>query len=86
MKLNSIFSALAITVAVAFQPALAADKLSIAATPVPHAEILEHIKPALKENGVDLDIKVFTDYVQPNQQVADGHIDANFFQHIHLFF
>lgn len=81
MKLNSIFSALAITAAVAFQPALAADKLSIAATPVPHAEILEHIKPALKENGVDLDIKVFTDYVQPNQQVADGHIDVNFFQH-----
>ncbi len=81
MKLTSIFSALALTAAVALQPALAADKLSIAATPVPHAEILEHIKPALKEAGVDLDIKVFTDYVQPNQQVADGQIDANFFQH-----
>ncbi|WP_311514999.1 MetQ/NlpA family ABC transporter substrate-binding protein [Oligella urethralis] len=81
MKLTSIFSALALTAAVALQPALAADKLSIAVTPVPHAEILEHIKPALKEAGVDLDIKVFTDYVQPNQQVADGQIDANFFQH-----
>ena len=81
MKLKSIFSALALTAAVAFQPSLAADKLSIAATPVPHAEILEHIKPALKDEGVDLDIKVFTDYVQPNQQVADGQIDANFFQH-----
>ena len=81
MKLTSIFSALALTAAVALQPALAADKLSIAATPVPHAEILEHIKPALKDAGVDLDIKVFTDYVQPNQQVADGQIDANFFQH-----
>lgn len=81
MKLTSIFSALTLTAAVALQPALAADKLSIAATPVPHAEILEHIKPALKDAGVDLDIKVFTDYVQPNQQVADGQIDANFFQH-----
>lgn len=81
MKLTSIFSALALTAAVALQPTLAADKLSIAATPVPHAEILEHIKPALKDAGVDLDIKVFTDYVQPNQQVVDGQIDANFFQH-----
>ncbi|KGF30089.1 MULTISPECIES: MetQ/NlpA family ABC transporter substrate-binding protein [Oligella] len=81
MKLKSIFSALALTAAVAVQPALAADKLSVAATPVPHAEILEHIKPALKDEGVDLDIAVFTDYVQPNQQVADGQIDANFFQH-----
>ena len=47
MKLKSIFSALALTAAVAVQPALAADKLSVAATPVPHAEILEHIKPCL---------------------------------------
>ena len=58
MKLNSIFSALTLTAAVAFQPALAADKLSIAATPVPHAEILEHVQPTLKEAGGDLDIKV----------------------------
>lgn len=81
MKFNAIFSTLALTAVIAFQPALAADKLSIAATPVPHAEILEHIQPTLKEDGVDLDIKVFTDYVQPNQQVADGQIDVNFFQH-----
>src|SRR5699024_3033399 len=54
---------------------------SIAATPVPHAELLEHIKPTLAEEGIELDIKVFTDYVQPNLQVADGHLDANFFQH-----
>ena len=46
-----------------------------------HAELLEFVKPALAKEGVNLDIKVFTDYVQPNQQVADGHIDANFFQH-----
>lgn len=58
-----------------------AGKLSIAATPVPHAELLEFVKPALAEQGVELDIKVFTDYVQPNVQVADNQIDVNFFQH-----
>ncbi|MEJ6656548.1 MAG: MetQ/NlpA family ABC transporter substrate-binding protein, partial [Pseudomonas sp.] len=59
----------------------AAEKLSIAATAVPHAEILEFVKPGLAEQGVELDIKVFTDYVQPNLQVAEGRLDANFFQH-----
>lgn len=59
----------------------AADKLSVAATAVPHAEILEFVKPGLAEQGVELDIKVFTDYVQPNLQVAEGRLDANFFQH-----
>ncbi|WP_193075532.1 MetQ/NlpA family ABC transporter substrate-binding protein [Pseudomonas sp. FME51] len=59
----------------------AAEKLSIAATAVPHAEILEFVKPGLASQGVDLDIKVFTDYVQPNLQVAEGRLDANFFQH-----
>ena len=59
----------------------AADKLSIAATAVPHAEILEFVKPGLAQQGVELDIKVFTDYVQPNLQVAEGRLDANFFQH-----
>ena len=58
-----------------------AATLSVAATPVPHAELLEHVKPALAKQGIELDIKVFTDYVQPNRQVADGQIDANFFQH-----
>ena len=58
-----------------------AEKLSVAATPVPHAELLELVKPILAKEGVELDIKVFTDYVQPNQQVADGNIDVNFFQH-----
>ena len=59
----------------------AADKLSIAATAVPHAELLEFVKPGLAEQGVELDIKVFTDYVQPNLQVAEGRLDSNFFQH-----
>ena len=54
--------------------------LSVAATAVPHAEILQFIKPMLAKDGVDLDIKVFTDYVQPNLQVAQKRIDVNYFQ------
>jgi D-methionine transport system substrate-binding protein len=58
-----------------------AGEISVAATAVPHAELLEFVKPALAKEGVDLKIKVFTDYVQPNVQVAEGRLDANFFQH-----
>lgn len=58
-----------------------AETLSVAATAVPHAEILEFVKPKLAKEGVELNIKVFTDYVQPNVQVAEKKLDANFFQH-----
>ena len=67
--------------AVAAFSAHAADTLTVAATPVPHAEILEFVKPALAKEGVDLKVKVFTDYIQPNVQVAEKRLDANFFQH-----
>ena len=56
------------------------NALSIAATAVPHAEILEFVKPELAEQGLRLDIRVFNDYVQPNRQVDQGQIDVNFFQ------
>ena len=59
----------------------AADKLAVGATAVPHAELLEFVKPKLSKQGVELEIKVFTDYVQPNIQVAEKRLDANFFQH-----
>ena len=72
---------LAAFAAVAAFSAQAADELNVAATAVPHAEILEFIKPQLAEQGVDLKVKVFTDYVQPNIQVAEKRLDANFFQH-----
>lgn len=55
--------------------------LKIGATPVPHVEILEHIKGDLEAEGVNLDIKVFTEYSLPNPAVDSGEIDANFFQH-----
>ncbi len=55
--------------------------LKIGATPVPHAEILEEIKPDLKEQGINLEIVEFNDYVQPNIALNDKELDANFFQH-----
>ncbi len=56
------------------------DTLSVAATAVPHAEILEVVKPLLEKEGVRLQVRVFNDYVQPNDQVAQKHIDVNYFQ------
>ncbi|MBS0584319.1 MAG: MetQ/NlpA family ABC transporter substrate-binding protein [Proteobacteria bacterium] len=66
--------------ALAAMPAFAAEKLVVAATAVPHAEILEFIKPRLAAEGVDISIKVFTDYVQPNVQVAEKRIDVSYFE------
>ncbi|MET0332117.1 MAG: MetQ/NlpA family ABC transporter substrate-binding protein [Dyella sp.] len=54
--------------------------LTVAATAVPHAQILNVVKPLLAKQGVDLEIKVFADYVQPNVQVAEKSIDVNYFQ------
>ncbi|MBD5456757.1 MAG: ABC transporter substrate-binding protein [Lachnospiraceae bacterium] len=56
--------------------------ITVAATAVPHAEILEAAKPLLAEKGYDLQVTVFDDYVQPNNVVESGEIDANYFQHI----
>lgn len=78
MKKVLLFTALAAALTAGL--AQAGEKLVVAATPVPHAEILELIKPALAKEGVDLEIKVFTDYVQPNVQLAQKHLDANYFQ------
>jgi D-methionine transport system substrate-binding protein len=55
--------------------------LKVGATAVPHAEILEVVKPILAKEGIDLQIVEFSDYVQPNLAVNDKELDANFFQH-----
>lgn len=55
--------------------------LKVAATPVPHAEILEFIKPDLKAQGIDLEIIITDDYNIPNRALAEKEVDANFFQH-----
>ena len=78
MKKVLLFTALAAALTAGL--AQAGEKLVVAATPVPHAEILELIKPTLAKQGVDLEIKVFTDYVQPNVQVDQKRLDANYFQ------
>lgn len=57
-------------------------KLVIGASVTPHAEILEQAKPLLAEEGIDLEIRTFDDYVLPNKALENGDIDANYFQHI----
>lgn len=56
--------------------------LTVGASPVPHAEILNNLKEDLKAQGVNLVVKEFTDYVQPNVQLFEKQLDANFFQHV----
>ena len=67
---------------VACTSAAPAVRLKVGATPVPHAEILEVVRPMLAAKGIDLEIIEFTDYVTPNLALNDGDIDANFFQHV----
>ena len=62
--------------------ALAGQTITVAASPTPHAEILGVVKKILAEKNVTLDIKEFTDYVQPNNVVDSGEVDANYFQHL----
>ncbi len=61
--------------------ALADKTITVAASPTPHAEILAVVKEILADKNITLDIKEFTDYVQPNNVVESGEIDANYFQH-----
>ena len=56
--------------------------LKVGASPAPHAEILENIKPLLEKDGITLEIVEFTDYVIPTQALDAGDIDANYFQHL----
>lgn len=78
MKIKSLFIASILTLSL---NANALETITVAATPVPHAEILEQVKPDLEKQGYKLEIKEFTDYVLPNLAVDNGEADANFFQH-----
>ncbi len=62
--------------------ALAGQTISIAASPTPHAEILEIAKTILAEKNITLNIIEYTDYIQPNNVVESGEVDANYFQHV----
>lgn len=55
--------------------------ITVGASATPHAEILEQIKQALADEGYELKIVTYDDYVLPNQALADGTLDANYFQH-----
>ena len=60
-----------------------ADKtIKVAASPTPHAEILNSVKDQLAEEGWTLEVIEFDDYVQPNVATTDGDVDANYFQHV----
>lgn len=66
--MKKLFALVAVLAAFTAQ---ANEKLVVGASPVPHAEILEFVKPQLAQEGVDLDIKVFSDFIQPNVQLAE---------------
>ncbi|MEZ2457923.1 MetQ/NlpA family ABC transporter substrate-binding protein [Salinicoccus roseus] len=59
----------------------AGGTISIAASPAPHAEILEEAATILEEEGIELDISIVNDYTTPNRLLADEEVDANYFQH-----
>lgn len=59
--------------------------LKVGASPTPHSEILEHVKPILAKEGIDLQVVKFDDYVLPNKALAEKEIDANYFQHVPFF-
>lgn len=87
MKKWLVYGLLTITISALFVACSSSQQepkkktLKVAATPVPHAEMLELIKPDLKEKGIDLKIVVVEDYQLPNRLLAERQVDANFFQH-----
>ena len=62
--------------------AIKGETITIAASPTPHAEILAVVKDILKKKDITLDIKEYTDYIQPNNVVNSGELDANYFKHL----
>ena len=82
-KLVSILLVLALAAAFCTIQAAAADDkvIKVGASSTPHAEILEAVKDTLAEEGWDLEIVVYDDYVLPNLALSDGELDANYFQH-----
>ena len=79
--MKKIILAILMTFFVVPGAASAAEQIVIGVTPFPHKDIMEVVKPILAEKGYELVIKEFSDYVQPNMALAEGVLDANFFQH-----
>ena len=97
MQLKKLFAALAVSGGLVFTLAGCGDKapaektaapaqtaaveLKIGVSPVPHADIVNFVAPTLKNQGIEVKVVEFSDYVQPNLSLADKELDANFFQH-----
>ena len=80
ITLFTLLTALALTACTA---APKEDKtIKVGASPAPHAEILNAIKPLVEAKGYTLEVVEFTDYVLPNTNLEEGELDANYFQHI----
>lgn len=84
MKLTSARVVTAVLLVLALGAVAGAQQatVTVGATAVPHAEILEFVKPYLAAEGIQLNIVEFSDYIQPNLALANGELDANYFQHI----
>ena len=81
--MKKILLGLVLLVCFASQAIAADDKtIVVGVTPFPHKEIMLIAKPLLEKEGYTLELKDFSDYVQPNVNLAEGHLTANFFQHI----
>src|SRR5690606_24725709 len=84
-EMRRILAVVALVALVAAAGAMAAAQptvLRVGASTLPHAPILEFVKPMLAEEGIQLEIIEFSDYVLPNLALAQGDVDANFFQHV----
>lgn len=79
---SSAASSTASSAASASTSAVERITLTVGASPAPHAEILEQVVPILAEQGIDLTITEFNDYILPNTALEDGSLDANYFQHL----
>lgn len=82
-KITSVLSIIILSILLlsACNSNTSSNVLKVGASPVPHSEILNLVKDDLKEQGIELKIIEFTDYVKPNLALSEGEIDANFFQH-----
>ena len=83
LRRSLLLAAAVLTLAACGQGTEKADgtgPLVVGATAVPHAEILEFLAPSLAEAGTPIEVRVFNDYVQPNTQLVEGGLDANYFQ------
>lgn len=82
MRFIDTVASIAVAVSLFAAPAFAADAIKVGVTAGEHEEILEHVKALAAEQGVDVEIITFSDYVLPNQALEDGDLDLNSFQHV----